>query len=96
MTGPRVPLLDPEEVADEALRGVLERAAVSSAPRPEWYLLVGHAPEMAVGYDRFWNQTYREGLVDHKTKELMRLTITTLFGCAFCSTQRSAESANLP
>ena len=71
---------------------MLERSQVSSAPKPEWYLLLGHAPEVAIGYDRFWNLTYRGGAIEHTTKELVRVTITTLFGCAFCSTQRSAEA----
>lgn len=92
MSDSRVPLLRREEVADERLRSVLDRAAVSSAPKPEWYLAIGHAPDVAVGYDAFWNLTYRDGSVEHTTKELMRLTITSAFECAFCSTQRSSEA----
>jgi alkylhydroperoxidase family enzyme len=92
MTGPRVSAVERASVTDRALLEVLELADRVSTPRPEWYLVLGHAPEMAVGYANFWNLTYRGGRVEHATKELMRVAITTLLSCSFCSTQRSVDA----
>jgi len=85
----RVPRLSPEEVTDPELQAVLERAEKLSTPKPEWYLTLGHAPQMAVEYARFWDLTHRGGRVEHTTKELMRIAIATLLGCGFCADQRS-------
>jgi len=91
-TQPRVNAIERDAVTDPALLEVLGFADRSSTPRPEWYLILGHAPEIAVGYANFWNLTYRGGRVEHATKELMRVAITTLLSCSFCSTQRSSEA----
>ena len=85
----RLSRLDPAEVHDAPLRAVLERAERLSTPKPAWYLTLGHAPDMAVGYAEFWDLTHRGGRVTHTTKELMRIAISTLLGCGFCGEQRS-------
>jgi alkylhydroperoxidase family enzyme len=88
----RVHSLDRSSITDPALLDVLERSDRYSAPKAEWYLILGHSPEVAVGYADFWNLTYRHGRIEHTTKELIRVAITTLLGCRFCSTQRSVEA----
>lgn len=85
----RVRALDRAEITDSQLLEVVERSDRWSTPRAEWYLVLGHAPDMAVGYATFWDLTYRGGRVEHATKELMRVAITTLLGGSFCATQRS-------
>ena len=85
----RLPMLGAGDVHDAELAAVLERAAQLSTPKPDWYLTLGHAPDMAVAYARFWDLTHRGGRVDHTIKELMRLTIATLLDCDFCAEQRS-------
>lgn len=89
---PRIEPLDPAAVTDPELRGVLERAERLSTPKPAWYLTLGHDPEMAVGYARFWDLTHRGGRVEHTVKELMRIAISTLLGCEFCADQRSVRA----
>jgi AhpD family alkylhydroperoxidase len=89
---PRLPRLTQEAIADEALLEVLARAELLSTPKPAWYLTLGHDPEMAVGYARFWDLTHRGGRVDHTIKELMRIAISALFGCDFCADQRSVKA----
>jgi alkylhydroperoxidase family enzyme len=86
---PRVPRLDSADVTDPTLQRVLEQAERLSTPKPGWYLTLGHAPDMAVGYAAFWDLTHRGGRVEHTIKELMRIAIATLLGCAFCAHQRS-------
>lgn len=88
-TEPRITPIATEQVADPGLRAVLERAERLSTPKPQWYLTLGHNPEMAVGYADFWELTHRGGQVDHRIKELMRIAISTLLGCEFCADQRS-------
>jgi AhpD family alkylhydroperoxidase len=85
----RLPQLRPEDIRDAALTEVLARAARLSTPKPAWYLTLGHSPEMAVGYAQYWDLTHRGGRVEHTTKELMRIAISTLLGCDFCADQRS-------
>jgi AhpD family alkylhydroperoxidase len=88
-SGSRLPRVAAEEVSDPELLEVLERAERLSTPRPEWYLTLGSNPEMATGYARYWDLTHRGGGVEHGTKELMRIAISTLLGCEFCAEQRS-------
>jgi len=68
---------------------VLDRAERLSTPKPAWYQTLAHAPDMAVGDAQFWDLTHRGGQVEHTTKELMRIAISTLLGCEFCADQRS-------
>ena len=85
----RLPPVPREEVHDEALLGVLERAERLSTPKPAWYLTLAHSPEMANGYATYWDLTHRGGQVEHTVKELMRIAISQLLGCDFCAAQRS-------
>jgi AhpD family alkylhydroperoxidase len=77
------------EIWDVQLLEVLDAADRLSTPKPAWYQTLAHAPDMAVGYARFWNLTHRGRRVEHTTKELMRIAISTLLGCGFCADQRS-------
>ncbi len=88
-TTTRLPQVPREEVTDEQLLAVLERAEQLSTPKPAWYLTLAHAPEMANAYAAYWDTTHRGGQVEHKTKELMRIAIAQLLGCDFCAEQRS-------
>lgn len=92
LSSQRLAPLDRAEITDPALLEVLERAERLSTPKPQWFLTIGHRPELAVAYDRFWDLTFRQGQIDHGTKELMRVAITTVVGCRFCSSQRSVEA----
>jgi AhpD family alkylhydroperoxidase len=77
------------EIRDVQLLEVLDAAERLSTPKPAWYQTLAHAPDMAVGYARYWDLTHRGGQVEHTTKELMRIAISTLLGCGFCADQRS-------
>jgi alkylhydroperoxidase family enzyme len=89
---PRVPPVPREDVTDTELREVLDRSDRLSTPKPAWYLALAHNPEVAKGFARFWETTYREGRVDHVVKELMRMAIVQLSGCDFCGSQRSVRA----
>jgi AhpD family alkylhydroperoxidase len=85
----RLPKVPAEEVTDPELLAILERAERLSTPKPAWYLTLAHNPEMAKAYASYWDATHRGGQVEHTTKELMRIAISQLLGCAFCADQRS-------
>lgn len=85
----RLPKVSAEEVTDPELSAILERAERLSTPKPGWYLTLAHNPEMAKAYAAYWDTTHRGGRVEHTTKELMRIVIAQLYGCAFCADQRS-------
>ncbi len=45
-----------------------------------------NAPELIEWYyDRFYGEVFQHGRVDRRTKELARLKLSTLHGCAFCN-----------
>ena len=89
-TAPQLPPIDRDAISDPELVEVLERSERLSTPKPAWFLTIGHAPEIAVGFDRFWDLTFRRGRIEHATKEMVRLTMVTMLGCNFCGSQRSA------
>lgn len=88
----RLPRVAESEITDPELNAVLQRAERLSTPKPAWYLTLAHSPEMANGYAAYWDLTHRGGTVPHTTKELMRIAISQLLGCAFCADQRSVRA----
>jgi hypothetical protein len=81
VTTTRLPQVPADQISDERLLGVLDRAERLSTPKPAWYLTLAHSPEMANAYAGYWDTTHRGGQVEHTTKELMRITIAQLLGC---------------
>jgi AhpD family alkylhydroperoxidase len=88
----RLPQVPTDEIRDERLLTVLDRAERLSTPKPAWYLTLAHSPEMAIAYADYWETTHRGGQVEHTTKELMRIAIAQLLGCDFCAEQRSVRA----
>lgn len=85
----RIPSVSREDINDADLQEVLAQAEKYSTPKPEWYLILAHNPEIAKAYAEFWNITHRGGIVDHNIKELMRIAIAQILDCDFCANQRS-------
>ena len=80
---PKSPLLTKEE------RMIPENAEITGAPGPSFYNVLSHRPEVMKGYAHLWNSIFYEGQVDHKLKELVRISIVNIFACGYCSTVRS-------
>ncbi|HKK35874.1 MAG TPA: carboxymuconolactone decarboxylase family protein [Paracoccaceae bacterium] len=56
--------------------------------------VAGNAPESIEWYyDRFYGEMFHQGRVEARLKQLMRLKLSTLHGCAFCN--RGNEKAAL-
>lgn len=60
--------------------------------------VLGNAPELLGWYqDGFYGEIFFKGRVERRLKELLRLRLSTLHGCAFCNrgNTRSAEEAGV-
>jgi len=47
--------------------------------------VMGHTPELLEWYGEFYQRVFYGGRVPARTKELLRLRLSTLHGCAFCN-----------
>ena len=83
----------PMDAMDEEMRTEMERCAREGTPRPESSAIRAHAPEVFKTFTPYWHATFREGELDHATKELCRLYITRTTNCQFCGNQRSSTAA---
>jgi AhpD family alkylhydroperoxidase len=89
----RMPLVDVAALHDPELDRILEQASRWSTPRPAWYRTLASNPAIAKVFARYWDVAFRGGRVEHEIKELMRITVAQLLGCAFCASQRSVQAA---
>ncbi|HVC87652.1 MAG TPA: carboxymuconolactone decarboxylase family protein [Gaiellaceae bacterium] len=91
---PRISYVDPATIDDPELRAAIEQARLHGTPRPESQAVRAHSPEVLRTFSRFWAATFREGVLDHKLKELCRLYVSKTVECSYCGGQRS-EAARM-
>jgi AhpD family alkylhydroperoxidase len=96
MPDPRIPPL-PRAAMPERWRAVAERA---EEVRGESTLIevLAQAPELLTWYyDGFYGEVFFKGRAERRVKELLRLRLSTLHGCAFCNrgNTRSALEAGM-
>jgi len=92
---PNVPQIRSEDVSNPELRQVIDRAAVTKSPPQSWYRTMGHNPEVATAFARYWDLLHRGGSVPHEIKELARIQIAQMIGCEFCARQTSPLATSL-
>ena len=92
---PRISYVDPEGVADPAMRAEFERARREGTPRPESHAIRAHVPAVFWSFANTWDSVFRRGLVDHDIKELCRVYVSRSVNCRYCGGQRSAQGAQL-
>ena len=90
MSESNVPIVERSTVDDPELLAAFEHTDVVGTPPTRKLLAMSHAPELAKGMAAYWRLTAESGTVDPAIKELGRLTIAQLLGCAVCSSSRSA------
>ena len=80
-----VPLADmsPEMQAE------MERCAREGTPRPESSAIRAHVPAAFWFFAESWNNLFRNGVVDHRLKELCRVYVSRSIKCEYCGNQRS-------
>lgn len=92
---PRISYVDPAAIDDPELRAAIDKARLHGTPRPESQAIRAHSPEVLRTFSRFWDATFREGIVDHKLKELCRLYVSKTVECSYCGGQRSEAARAL-
>ena len=72
----------------EALSGVMQAAfdrATSLRGDATFIQVMGHTPELMEWYGEFYQKVFYSGRVSVRIKELIRLRLSTVHGCAFCN-----------
>jgi alkylhydroperoxidase family enzyme len=77
----RIPLLDVAELDPELREGLAKWQAEGGDPN--FYRLFGRLPERLKHFIHFYSPLVRRGLVEHRTKELVRLRLAQLNQCHY-------------
>jgi alkylhydroperoxidase family enzyme len=88
---PRISYVDPDAVEDPEIRGYLEHARQHGTPRPESQAIRAHCPNVIRAFSQAWDLTFRNGVLDHRIKELCRVYVSKSVECSYCGLQRSVK-----
>ena len=93
MPKPRISYVDPATVKDPAMIAEFERCAREGTPRPESQAVRAHVPATFWSFANTWRDVFKNGVADHKIKELCRIYVSRSVLCEFCGNQRSIKAA---
>jgi alkylhydroperoxidase family enzyme len=93
MSKPRISYVDPSTITDPAMIAEFERCAREGTPRPESQAIRAHVPATFWSFANTWRDVFKNGVVDHKIKELCRIYVSRSVLCEFCGNQRSIKAA---
>src|ERR1700688_3937524 len=93
MSKPRISYVDPSNVKDPAMIAEFERCAREGTPRPESQAIRAHVPATFWSFANTWRDVFKNGVADHKIKELCRIYVSRSVLCEFCGNQRSIKAA---
>src|SRR5471030_1454314 len=93
MSKPRISYIDPATVKDPAMVAEFERCAREGTPRPESQVVRAHVPATFWSFANTWRDVFKNGVADHKIKELCRIYVSRSVMCEFCGNQRSIKAA---
>ncbi|MGH7873133.1 MAG: hypothetical protein ACREQO_13040 [Candidatus Binatia bacterium] len=79
----QLPYVDPAKVADPEIQGYLERARREGTPRPESQAIRANNPNVIRAFSQAWDLTFRNGVVDHKLKEMCRVYVSKSIDCEY-------------
>ncbi|HEX4291848.1 MAG TPA: carboxymuconolactone decarboxylase family protein [Trebonia sp.] len=85
----RISYVDPAAVTDPVLAAALEDSRIYGTPRLESQSIRAHVPAVLRTFSESWQQVFREGVLDHKIKELARVYVAKTLDCGYCAGQRS-------
>ncbi|MBX7449807.1 MAG: carboxymuconolactone decarboxylase family protein [Actinomycetota bacterium] len=86
---PRISYVRPEDVTEPDLAAILEESRTYGTPRLESQAIRAHVPAVLRTFAAAWQQTFREGVLEHSVKELARVFIAKSLECGYCAGQRS-------
>ncbi|MDX6338426.1 MAG: hypothetical protein QOG05_5766 [Streptosporangiaceae bacterium] len=90
---PRISYVDPSTVTDPGLAALLEESRTYGTPRIESQAIRAHVPAVLRTFAASWQQVFREGVLDHRIKELARVYVAKSMECGYCAGQRSHIAA---
>jgi alkylhydroperoxidase family enzyme len=93
MSKPRISYVDPSTIKDPAMIAEFERCAREGTPRPESQAVRAHVPAAFWSFANTWRDVFKNGVADHKIKELCRIYVSRSVLCEFCGNQRSIKAA---
>ena len=80
---PHLPYVELEKVFDPEIRGYLERARKEGTPRPESQAIRANNPNVIRAFSQAWDLTFRNGVVNHKLKEMCRVYVSKSIDCEY-------------
>ena len=83
----------PLDAMDPEMRAEMARCQREGTPRPESSAVRAHVPAAFWAFARSWQSLFREGVCDHRIKELCRVYISRSVNCEYCGNQRSVQAA---
>jgi AhpD family alkylhydroperoxidase len=86
---PRISYVDPDSVTDPDLARYLADARAYGTPRLESQAIRAQVPAVLRTFSESWQQVFRDGVLDHRVKELARVFIAKSLECGYCAGQRS-------
>ncbi len=89
----RVSYVDPASLNDPELVEIMEYARRNGTPRPESQAIRAHVPELLRTFTAAWRTAFRDGVLDHRIKELCRLYVSRTVDCQYCGGQRSLKGS---
>jgi alkylhydroperoxidase family enzyme len=89
----RISYVDPSTIKDPAMIAEFERCAREGTPRPESQAVRAHVPATFWSFANTWRDVFKNGVADHKIKELCRIYVSRSVLCEFCGNQRSIKAA---
>ena len=90
---PRISYVEPSTVTDPELAALFEESRRYGTPRLESQAIRAHVPAVLRTFSASWQQVFREGVLDHKIKELARVYVAKSLECGYCAGQRSHIAA---
>ena len=73
----------PIRLSTPEIRGYLERARREGTPRPESQAIRANNPNVIRAFSQAWDLTFRNGVVDHKLKEMCRVYVSKSIDCEY-------------
>ena len=80
---PNISYFPVERIEDPELRGYLEHAARYGTPRPESQAIRAHVPAVLRSFSRNWDAVFRNGVLEHRIKELCRVYVSQTIDCHY-------------
>ncbi len=80
---PHIPYVDPDNIIDAEIRGYLDMARREGTPRPESQAIRANNPNVIRAFSQAWELTFRNGVVDHKLKEMCRVYVSKSIDCEY-------------